>query len=128
VLAPLAGYLLLAEKLFNEGSPWAQAWNFGPMDSDAKPVNWITDKLIENFASSVQWTHDLDVQLHEASQLKLDCSKARDVLGWSPAWDLSECLHEIVSWHQAHQRKSNMQVECIDTIARYSSAITRAYS
>ena len=123
VLEPLAGYLLLAQKLFNEGSPWAQAWNFGPMDSDAKPVSWITDKLIENFQSSVCWTQDPDVKLHEAGQLKLDCSKARNVLGWSPVWDLTYCLEEIVRWHQAHQQGANMQQECIKTIKRYNDGI-----
>jgi CDP-glucose 4,6-dehydratase len=120
VLEPLAGYLLLAEKLLNEGSPWDTAWNFGPMDSDAKPVNWITDKLIEGFESSAHWTQDPNVHLHEASQLKLDCSKARDVLGWSPVWNLPQCLDEIVHWHQAHQQGANMQDECINTIERYN--------
>ncbi|MFT6308790.1 MAG: CDP-glucose 4,6-dehydratase [Gammaproteobacteria bacterium] len=124
VLEPLAGYLLLAEKLFVEGSPWATAWNFGPMDSDAKPVNWITNELIKNFESSVRWTQEPDVQLHEASQLKLDCSKAREVLGWSPVWNLSYCLEEIVRWHQAHQQGANMQDECISTIERYNSAFS----
>lgn len=123
VLEPLAGYLLLAQKLFNVGAPWSEAWNFGPMDSDAKPVNWITDKLIENFGSTVQWEQDPDVQLHEAGQLKLDCSKARDVLGWSPAWNLTQCLEEIVRWHQAHQQGVNMQSECVGTIERYNKAL-----
>ena len=122
VLEPLAGYLLLAQKLFDEGSPWAQAWNFGPADSDAKPVSWITDKLINDLESSVRWMQDSDVQLHEASQLKLDCSKAREVLKWSPVWNLSNCLEEIVSWHFAHQRGRNMQDECMRTIERYNRA------
>lgn len=124
VLEPLAGYLLLAQKLFNEGSPWDEAWNFGPMDSDAKPVNWITDRLIENFDSSVRWIQEPDVQLHEASQLKLDCSKAREILGWSPVWNLSYCLEEIVRWHQAYQAGADMQAECINTIGRYNKSLT----
>jgi CDP-glucose 4,6-dehydratase len=121
VLEPLAGYLLLAEKLLNEGSPWDTAWNFGPVDTDAKPVNWVTDKLIDSFESSARWTQDSNVQLHEASQLKLDCSKARNELGWSPVWNLHQCLDEIVHWHQAHQQGAIMQDECINTIERYNA-------
>lgn len=125
VLEPLAGYLMLAEKLFHEGAPWAQAWNFGPMDSDAKPVSWVTNQLIKNFNSPVRWTQEPDVQPHEASQLKLDCSKAREVLGWNPAWNLSYCLEDIVNWHLAHLQGQNMQSECISTIERYSEALAR---
>lgn len=124
VLEPLAGYLMLAEKLFNEGSPWDEAWNFGPMDSDVKPVSWVTDTLIQYFESSVHWTQEPNVLLHEASQLKLDCSKAREILGWTPVWNLSFCLEEIFRWHQAHQQGANMHDECISTIERYNSVIT----
>jgi len=127
VLEPLAGYLLLAKNLFEDGSPWAEAWNFGPMNSDAKPVQWITDRLIENFESSVRWIHEPDRQFHEASQLKLDCSKARDVLGWSPTWSLTQCLEEIVRWNMAHLRGENIQNVCIDTIERYSNDLTCSF-
>jgi CDP-glucose 4,6-dehydratase len=45
VLEPLHGYMMLAEKLFVQGPAWAEAWNFGPNDSDARPVSWIADRL-----------------------------------------------------------------------------------
>jgi CDP-glucose 4,6-dehydratase len=42
VLEPLSGYLLLAERLFEQGQAYAQGWNFGPLEDDAQPVQWIT--------------------------------------------------------------------------------------
>jgi len=99
VLEPLNGYMLLAEKLFLEGQQWAQAWNFGPHDTDAKPVSWIADHLIKSLKSASKWSHDASNQPHEAQALKLDCSKAMQTLGWSPAWSLSECIENIAQWH-----------------------------
>ena len=119
VLEPLSGYLLLAQKLFIEGRPWAEAWNFGPRDSDAKPVKWIANKLIESFDSSVNCTQEPNVHLHEAEQLRLNCSKSKHILGWTPIWDLPNCLEEIVRWHKAHERGDNMHDECVNTIERY---------
>jgi len=46
VLEPLHGYMMLAERLFTEGPSWAQPWNFGPADTDARPVSWIADQLV----------------------------------------------------------------------------------
>ena len=46
VLEPLRGYLMLAEKLSEEPAAFSSAWNFGPVDSDAKPVAWIADELV----------------------------------------------------------------------------------
>ena len=124
VLEPLAGYLMLAEQLTNEGETFAEAWNFGPLDNDARPVSWITEQLTHLFGSSTSWQKDAEAQPHEAQHLKLDCSKARDRLGWSPVWDLSECLAEIVVWHQAHRGKQDMQQVSVDTINRFTAALS----
>lgn len=45
VLEPLHGYLTLAELLYEQGSKYAEGWNFGPIESDAKPVKWIVAEL-----------------------------------------------------------------------------------
>jgi len=46
VLEPISGYLVLAQHLFEEGSYYAEGWNFGPKDEDCKPVSWILDKMV----------------------------------------------------------------------------------
>ena len=122
VLEPLAGYLLLAERLYTEGEPWAEAWNFGPHDSDARSVSWIVEQLIAECGSASGWMLETNAQPHEAQYLKLDCSRARQRLGWSPTWDLDACLKEIASWHKAWTRGDDMQAESLNTIARFSSS------
>lgn len=77
VLEPLSGYLALAEKLLNNGSAFAQAWNFGPDDNDAKNVEWISKTICDMWGEGASYTIDHNPQPHEATYLKLDCSKAR---------------------------------------------------
>lgn len=123
VLEPLAGYLILAQKLATEGQQYAQAWNFGPQDSDARSVSWITEQLINLFESSSQWRLDSIEHPHEAQHLKLDCSKAQNELNWKPTWSLSECLREIVIWHQSHSAGEDMRSVSLETIKRYSQEL-----
>jgi CDP-glucose 4,6-dehydratase len=99
VLEPLAGYLLLAEKLVTEGSPFAEPWNFSPENSDAKPVSWIVDRLCAS-VSDGKWEHDVGSKPHEAALLKLDNSKAKANLGWLPRWELPTALEKTIEWHR----------------------------
>jgi len=102
VLEPLHGYLLLAEKLWHDGSAFAEGWNFGPMETDGQPVQWIVERLAQTWGRGARWAHDTAAQPHEAVCLKLDCSKARTRLGWRPQWSIGRSLDEIVSWYQAY--------------------------
>jgi CDP-glucose 4,6-dehydratase len=119
VLEPLAGYLMLAEKLYTEGEKYASAWNFGPNEEDAKPVSWIVDKLVSS-NSGATWQIDQNPQPHEANYLKLDSSKAKSLLSWQPKWRLPQALDKIIEWHNAWQQKSDMQAVCTKQILEYS--------
>ena len=48
LLEPLRGYLILAERLAENGAPFASGWNFGPADADIQPVSWIADELVQS--------------------------------------------------------------------------------
>jgi CDP-glucose 4,6-dehydratase len=100
VLEPLSGYLLLAEKLFTAGESYAEAWNFGSDDSDAKPVRWILEQLAL-LRPDLMWQCDTARQPHEAHYLKLDSSKAKQRLNWQPRWQLATSLAKTVAWHEA---------------------------
>jgi len=102
VLEPLNGYLMLAEKLYVEGPGWAEAWNFGPHDHDARPVQWIVEHLTEHWGHGASWKRDDGAHPHEANHLKLDISKATSRLGWAPRWDLPKALAEVVSWQKTY--------------------------
>lgn len=119
VLEPLSGYLLLAQKLYQEGAEYAEGWNFGPNDEDAKPVQWIVEKLTEAWGEGASWELDGGDHPHEAHYLRLDCSKAKSELGWHPRWHLETTLGAIINWHQAFRDKKPMQELSISQIQNF---------
>jgi CDP-glucose 4,6-dehydratase len=104
VLEPLRAYLTLAERLFDHGPSFAEGWNFGPMDEDARPVSWIAEKMAETWGEDAKWQIDSGEHPHEASYLKLDISKARSRLGWHPVLRLNDALKLTIDW--AKQRRA----------------------
>ncbi len=124
VLEPLAGYLLLAERLHTEGPTFAEAWNFGPHDEDARPVQWLIERLTAAWQAggeAANWQLDPRPQPHEAHYLKLDCAKARSQLGWRPRWSLDEAIRRIVAWHQAQASGSDMRDRSIRELIDYEN-------
>ena len=119
VLEPISGYLVLAQRLFDDGCTYAEGWNFGPADTDAKPVSWIVEQLSARIGAS--WQLDGNPQLHEANHLKLDSSKARARLGWQPRWDLQSALARTVEWHDAWRHGHDMRAMTLAQIAIYQS-------
>ncbi len=121
VLEPLRGYLMLAERLWHEGPIFAEGWNFGPNDEDAKPVEWIVKHLARTWGGGASWSVDGGRHPYEASYLKLDISKARSKLGWRPRWNLETCVRHIVDWYLAYQHGDNMHNFTLDQITEYES-------
>ena len=120
VLEPLSGYLLLAEKLYTHGVTFSEAWNFGPREDDARPVEWIVDKLVSQWGDGAVWRNDDErFHPHEAHYLKLDCSKAKMKLHWQPTWTLEYTLNRIVSWHKAWLNQADMYDYSITEIHDY---------
>jgi CDP-glucose 4,6-dehydratase len=119
VLEPLSGYLLLAQKLFEEGSVFGEGWNFGPSDEDAQPVSWIADHLTKIWGEDACWVLDGNDHPHEAHYLKLDCSKAKARLDWKPKWRLDEALDKIVAWHKAYKENGKMREITLKQIMEY---------
>lgn len=117
-LEPLAGYLLLAERLYTDGMSFAEGWNFGPSDEDAQPVRWIVERLAE-IRKDVKWQCDERPQPHEANYLKLDNSKAHNQLGWHPRWRLWDALKKTMEWHEAWRKEEDMRSVTLAQIAAY---------
>jgi CDP-glucose 4,6-dehydratase len=122
VLEPLSGYLILAEKLWSDPASYAQGWNFGPRDEDAKSVEWIVKSLAKQWGESASWTVDTGDHPHEAGYLKLDISKAAALLGWSPRWSLGMALEKIVEWDTQVRAKAKPASVCLDQILMYSKS------
>ena len=121
VLEPLTGYLTLAAKLFTEGAPYAQGWNFGPDDRDARNVEWITNTICELWGEGASFSIDTNPQPHEANYLKIDCSKAKAELGWYPKWNIETTLKSIVDWNKAYLSGINMRIVTENQIKKYLS-------
>jgi CDP-glucose 4,6-dehydratase len=119
VLEPLTGYLMLGAKLLSKGCEYAEGWNFGPDDRDAKPVEWITGKICSLWGENASYEIDTNPQPHEATYLKLDCSKAKPRLGWYPKWNIETALYQIVEWTKAYNRSENMRLFCEKQIQEY---------
>jgi CDP-glucose 4,6-dehydratase len=124
VLEPLSGYLILAEKLYKNQDKYAEGWNFGPNEKDIKPVDWILDKMISKWPDS-NWKLDRNSNPHEAGFLKLDISKAKSRLGWSPIWKLEHTLDKIISWQRSWLNEEDMQIVCLAEINEYMRDMNR---
>lgn len=120
VLEPLHGYLKLVEQLWDHGSSFAEGWNFGPNDSDAKTVGWLVENLSRLWADGSGWMNDTaGGHPHEATYLKLDCSKAKMLLKWSPVLNISKALEMTVEWYRAFNHHQNMREMTLHQIASY---------
>jgi CDP-glucose 4,6-dehydratase len=109
VLEPLNGYLCLAEKLWEHGPEFAGAWNFGSDDKDARPVSWVVERLTKLWGDSARWKLDTVQHPHEAGYLKLDCSKAKSLLGWSPRLSLSTTIDWVAEWYRGYRQDKDMR-------------------
>ncbi|RED83980.1 CDP-glucose 4,6-dehydratase [Cohnella phaseoli] len=123
VLEPLRGYILLAEKLYSEGSKYADGWNFGPRDYDAKNVQWIVEKLIRMWNKNLTFQIDKNEHPHEAHYLKLDCTKAHQLLGWKPRWNIEIALEKIIDWTYCYKEQGNIRDFTIQQIKDYEMFI-----
>jgi CDP-glucose 4,6-dehydratase len=123
VLEPLHGYLLLCEKLAEEGSRFASGWNFGPTHSDARPVSWIADTLATLWGDGASWTRDGSRHPGEAQLLRLDTSKSMTGLDWRPVLPLAQGLDWIIEWYQAFGVGDDVQSITCRQIERYEDIL-----
>jgi CDP-glucose 4,6-dehydratase len=118
VLEPLGGYLQLAQAMIEGRVAAGEGWNFGPNDKDIRAVEWIVERLCQHWGRQAGWQKQPGSHPHEAGLLKLDISKARQVLQWEPRLVLDEALRWTVEWYrsviadnQPAQRMSLAQIE-----------------
>jgi CDP-glucose 4,6-dehydratase len=120
VLEALSGYVLVAERLYAGDRSAAQAWNFGPSDADARPVEQIVEHMVQAWGGT-RWALAGGEHPHEAGLLRVDSSKARAELGWQPVMDLPQALDSIIAWHKAVSRGENARDVTLGQIESYLS-------
>ena len=125
VLEPLSGYLLLAQRLYDEGPNYAEGWNFGPQDQNAMSVGGIVQKMADFWGEGAKWAVTSERHPHEATYLKLDCSKANKKLNWQGTLDLDETLKQTVDWYKSWHKHQNMHLYSQNEIKDYRLAIIK---
>ena len=122
VLEALGGYLLIAERLLAGERRFAEGWNFGPGDDDARPVGWIVERMRTAWAGAAAApAFDEAPRPHEAGLLRLDSSRARAALGWRPALTLAEAIDWIVAWHAAVRAGEDARAVTLHQIGHYAA-------
>jgi CDP-glucose 4,6-dehydratase len=122
VLEPLSGYLMLAERVAADRA-FAQAWNFGPDERDARSVEDVVNRVVARWGSGLRWELDRGAHPHEAKLLSIDSAKARHQLGWAPRLKLEEALEWTVDWYKAFMRGEDVREVTMAQIARYGSMV-----
>jgi len=118
VLEPLSGYLLLASKMYSEPVKFSGAWNFGPNYGSVISVGEVVSMIVENWGHG-KWIDTSDKNApHEANFLSLDISKSLNFLGWSPRWDIHQCVCSTVDWYKSAESQ-NIYNYCKNQINYY---------
>jgi CDP-glucose 4,6-dehydratase len=125
VLEPLSGYLLLAERLWDDPIRYSESWNFGPPPEDMHSVRWLLEQVSDVWGRKIRWEIDGDPAPHEAHLLMLDSAKARAQLGWKPRWSLERALNSVVEWYKAYEQQEVIDDVVLQQIVSYESNPTR---
>jgi len=123
VLEPLAGYLLIGQRLLAEPLACARAWNFGPSSDGHLTVGEVVRGLALHWPR-MRHVIDQGHHPHEAALLHLDCRLAEVELGWRPVWDAKTTLARTARWYRAHQEGGRVYSE--DDLQAYVADARRA--
>jgi CDP-glucose 4,6-dehydratase len=121
VLEPLAGYLLLAERLHADREVFAKGWNFGPSPADVAPVGRVIDLFARHWGGGTQVVPQPGDHPHEAALLTLDSTAAIETLGWRPRLSLDEALRWSADWYRAAASGDDIVALSQDQINQYLS-------
>jgi CDP-glucose 4,6-dehydratase len=119
VLDPLSGYIILAENLYQNGSDFEGAWNFGPEKESAKSVEWIVEEMRKKWPDKTAWIAKEDHDYNETNILRLDVNKANQKLGWQQKWSIDQTLEGIMEWHNVEMNGGDLRDITIKQIIKY---------
>ena len=125
VLNAIDGYLLLAERLWDEQVE-PGPWNFGPDREDARPVEWVVRRLAQRWGAELEIVRPHVPQPREAPEVRLDATRARSRLGWAPRWALEQALESIVEWYRVFAAGESVRDVTLAQIRAYERERDRA--
>ena len=122
VLEPISGMLLLASKLWDNPHSYNEPWNFGPNLSANVTVKELVIQIIKELEQKANWkdiSKNTKNAVHEANFLRLDSTKASNLLGWRQAYSIKETIFETASWYQNYVNKTEMRKFTVSQIEKY---------
>lgn len=103
VLEPLSGYMMLAQKMWDNPTKYCEGWNFGPEDDSVSTVWEVAAELVKNFGfGELKDSSELNA-VHEARFLMLDINKAKIHLGWKPRLNMQQCITLVADWYKRYK-------------------------
>ena len=121
VLEPLAGYIKLAEQLWQQPI-LAGAYNFGPETHEAATVREVVQLAQNAYGKGQIFWGDGSEGPHEAGWLALEIAKARNSLGFKPRWSLAESVQRTMHWYCEQLKNADARAVCEADIAAYEAA------
>jgi CDP-glucose 4,6-dehydratase len=108
VLEPLAGYIMLAQKLYYDDERYSSAFNFASDEEGAIPVAKLAEIAIRQWGAGSWQTAsggEANSSLRETGCLRLDSGKARQLLGWRPRLPLEQAVKMTIDWYREALRR-----------------------
>lgn len=122
VLEPLSGYMILAQKMWDNPMRYCEGWNFGPEAEGVSSVWEVAKEVINNYGyGELKDTADPKA-VHEAKLLMLNINKAKAHLGWKPRMNMRQCMELVVDWYKRYKEEDVYKL-CIEEINKFVSYV-----
>lgn len=119
VLEPLSGYLLLAEKLWQDPG-LAGAYNFGPDTAEMITVGELVQLARSAFGRGHSAYGTGASGPHEAGALMLEVARSRQVLGIRPCWPVQQAVSRTMAWYRQYSNGAPARGLCLADITDYA--------
>jgi len=117
---------MLAERLYGQGAAFAESWNFGSNEDDARTVSWVAKEMSALWGNNAQWiVSECEEPCHETVSLTLDVSKARARLNWYPVVSLHDALQQVVEWAKQRRNGADVRNLMLSRIHDYQELLAR---
>ena len=123
VLDPLAGYLLLAEKLCTTPADYTQAWNFGPAQDEVMTVANVIEAVAKKWGGGARWEPASGAHPHEAQYLGINAGKAQSLLGWQPRLRIAQTIEWTIEWYRAWRDGADLRRLSETQLDRYRGLV-----
>lgn len=120
VLEPLSGYLMLAQKMWNNPTDFCEGWNFGPEAEGISTVWEVATELIKSYGCGKLKDFSEPSAVHEANLLMLNINKAKTRLGWKPRMNTQQCMQLVVDWYKRY-KDEDVYALCLEEISSFLS-------